>query len=251
MTEEFTLAATVPFANVDREQVLLLRGVFELLQEAAIKHADQFAAGTQAMATRGESWVLNRIAADISRYPRYEEPVRVVTWSSGIRGFKGYRDFRVYCGDELVAAASSLWLYLNLRTKSLCRVPREVAAGFPSRPDTVFRPDLEKLALTPPGPAAAGCEVSVRYSDVDGNGHVNNTAYVDYLQTALVRRGLTPRPRRLEIQFLREIPPEADRVDVRLEPRDAVIAFSLAGPGGLFAQGQVAKDPVGLHPPGS
>ncbi len=240
MSDEFILTAAVPFANVDREQVLLLRGVFELLQEAAIKHADQFAAGTQAMRTRGESWVLNRMAADIARYPRYEEPVRVVTWSSGIRGFKGYRDFRVYCGDELVAAASTLWLYLSLATKSLCRVPRELAERFPSRPDPVFCPGLEKLAWTPPPPEAAGHEISVRYSDVDGNGHVNNTAYFDYLQTALVRRGLPPRPRRLEIQFLREIPPEADRVAVRLEPRDGAIDFGLAGPAGLFAQGRVA-----------
>jgi len=240
MTDQFILAAAVPFSIVDREQVLLLRGVFELLQEAAIKHADQFAAGTRAMVTRGESWILNRMAADIARYPRYEEPLRVVTWSSGIRSFKGYRDFRVYRGEELLISASTLWLYFNLTTKSLCRVPREIAGTFPSRPDAVFCPDLEKLHLPPPAPTTAAHEVSVRYSDVDGNGHVNNTAYLDYLQTALVRGGFPPRPRRLEIQFLREIPPDADRVAVRLEVRDSGIAFDLAGPGDRFAQGRVA-----------
>ncbi len=240
MSDQFTLTAAVPFANVDREQVLLLRGVFELLQEAAIKHADQFAAGTQAIATRGETWVLNRMAAKIARYPRYEEPLRVITWSSGIRAFKGYRDFRVYCGDEIIVAASTLWLYLNLATKSLCRVPPGIAATFPSRDDAVFCPGLEKLAWTPPAPGAAGTEISVRYSDVDGNGHVNNTAYLDYLQTALVRGGFAPRPRRLEIQFLREIPPDADRVTVRLAADAAGIAFGLAGRDALFAQGIVA-----------
>jgi len=240
MTEEFTLTATVPFSNVDREQMLLLRGVFELLQEAAIKHADRFAAGTQAMVNRGESWVLNRMAAEIVRYPRYEEPLRVATWSTGIRTFKGYRDFRVYCGDELIAAASTLWLYVSLATKTLCRVPGEIAATFPSSPAAAFCPGLEKLVWTPPAAAVVGREISVRYSDVDGNGHVNNTAYFDYLQTALVRGGFPPRPRRLEIQFLREIPPDADRVGVRLEPRGATIAFGLAGPTTLFAQGLVA-----------
>ncbi len=251
MNDQFILTAAVSYANVDREQVLLLRGVFELLQEAAIKHADQFAAGTLAVANRGETWVLNRMAAEIARYPRYEEPVRVVTWSSGIRGFKGYRDFRVYIGDELIASASTLWLYLSLATKSLCRVPREVADRFPSRADTVFCPDLEKRSWTPPAPGAAGHAVTVRYSDVDGNGHVNNTAYFDYLQTALVRGGFAPRPRRLEIQFLREIPPDADRVAVRLEPREAAIAFALAGPDSLFAQGRVVQDPAGPRPTGS
>ena len=185
MTEELILNTTVSYGDVDRDEVLLLPGVFKFLQEAAIKHADLFDAGTHAMVSRGESWVLNRMAAAIHRYPRYEEPVRVVTWSSGIRAFKGYRDFRVFCGEEPVVSASSLWLYVNLRTKSLVRVPAEIAATFPSRPGAIFRPDLDKLKLVPPDAGSAKTHpVSVRYSDVDGNGHVNNTAYFDYLQTA-------------------------------------------------------------------
>jgi acyl-ACP thioesterase len=237
MTDEFILNTTVPYWNVDREQVLLLRGVFEFFQEAAIKHADLFDIGTRAMISRGESWVLNRMATAIHRYPRYEETVRVVTWSTGVRACKGFRDFRVYCGDELVASASSLWLYVNLKTKTLSRVPPDVAATFPSRPGDVFRPGLDKLKLTPPAGPAAGRAISVRYSDVDGNGHVNNTAYFDYLQTALAQSGGSPRPHQLEIQFLKEIAPDAETVSVALETRGQIIAFGLSGPEGLSAQG--------------
>jgi acyl-ACP thioesterase len=241
MTEELILNTTVSYGDVDRDEVLLLPGVFKFLQEAAIKHADLFDAGTHAMVSRGESWVLNRMAAAIHRYPRYEEPVRVVTWSSGIRAFKGYRDFRVFCGEEPVVSASSLWLYVNLRTKSLVRVPAEIAATFPSRPGAIFRPDLDKLKLVPPDAGSAKTHpVSVRYSDVDGNGHVNNTAYFDYLQTALVRGGFPPRPQNVEIQFLKEIPPGAELVNVCLEVRGQAIAFSFGSPGTLFAQGRVS-----------
>ncbi|HTZ19950.1 MAG TPA: acyl-ACP thioesterase domain-containing protein, partial [Opitutaceae bacterium] len=189
------------------------------------------------MISRGESWVLNRMAATIHRYPRYEEGVKVVTWSTGIRTCKGFRDFRLYCGDELVAAASSLWLYVHLKTKMLSRVPPDVAATFPSRPGDVFRPELDKLKLKPPAATTAGQAISVRYSDVDGNGHVNNTAYFDYLQTALPRSGASPRPQQIEIQFLKEIPPTAESVSVALEARGPAIAFGLSGPEGLFAQG--------------
>ena len=241
MTEELVLNTTVSYGDVDRDGVLLLPGVFKFLQEAAIKHADQFAAGTRAMVNRGESWVLNRMAAAIHRYPRYEEPVRVVTWSSGIRTFKGYRDFRVFCGDELVVAASSLWLYVNLQTKALIRVPEEIAARFPSGRGAVLSPDLDKLKLAPPRPGSVQpCPVSVRYSDVDGNGHVNNTAYLDFLQTALVKRGLPARPQKVAIQFLKEIPPGAESVNVCLEVEEPAIVFSLGGAEALFAQGRVS-----------
>jgi acyl-ACP thioesterase len=239
MTDELTIDLVVPYGEVDRDDQLLLPGIFKFLQEAAIKHANQFDTGARAMVVRGESWVLHRLAAAIQRYPRYEEPIRVVTWSSGIRLFRGYRDFRLYAGDELLVSASSLWLYVNRRTKVITRVPEAIATGFPTGHGAVFRPDLEKSRFVPPDARTArACPVSVRYSDVDGNGHVNNTAYLDFLQTALVKNGFPPRPSNVEIQFLREIPPDADTVEVRLERRGQTIAFSLGGPAALFAQGQ-------------
>ncbi len=240
IADTLNLELTVSYWDVDRDERLLLPAVFKLLQEAAIKHADQFDAGARAMVTRGESWVLNRVAAVINRYPNYEEALRIETWSSGIRGFKGFRDFRIHAGNEPIASASSLWLYVALKTRSLTRVPEAIAQAFPSRPGAVFHPDLDKLKLAPPGPSAPHrTRVSIRYSDVDGNGHVNNTAYLDYLQTALVRAGLPPRPARLEIQFVKEIAPGSDAVDVCLAAQDGATSFSVGGGADLFAQGRV------------
>lgn len=240
MREEFTLSTTVSYWDVDREERLTLAGVFKFLQEAAIRHADQFDTGARTMQTRGETWVLNRLAAAITRYPHYDETLRIVTWSSGIRAFKGYRDFRVYCGEEVVVAASSLWLYVNLATKTLTRVPAEVAANFPARAADVFRPDLDKLRLAPPASGARELAVTLRYADFDGNGHVNNTAYFDYLQTALQAGGFAPRPGAVEIQFLKEISPAVGTAKVRLEPRGGSVAFGIVGPAELHAQGAVS-----------
>jgi acyl-ACP thioesterase len=237
ISEEFALDGSVSYWNVDRENLLSLRSLFAFLQEAAIRHADQSGSGAHAKATRGESWVLHRMAVSVHRYPRYEEALRVCTWSSGIRAFKGYRDFRAYCGGELVVSASSVWLYFNIAAKMICRVPREIAAGFPTHSDAVFFPELEKLSLDAPAEGAPGPEISVRYSDFDGNGHVNNTVYFDYLQTALAAGGHSPRPAALQVQFLREITPATGQVRVSLEPRDGAIAFGLGGTAGLFANG--------------
>jgi medium-chain acyl-[acyl-carrier-protein] hydrolase len=239
MHGEFTLPAVVSYWDVDRDQRLTLGGLFKLLQEAAIKHADQHGLGAPGLVARGETWVLNRMAVAITRYPRYEEAVRVVTWSAGIRGFRGYRDLRIYCGEERVVSASSLWIYVKLATKLPTRVPPELADSFPVGPGAAFRPELDKLRVTPPSPAAAGSAVSLRYSDFDGNGHMNNTAYLDCLQTALVRGGFSPHPTGIEIQFLKEIAPTVATVEIALESRGPAIAFGLSGPEGLHAQGMV------------
>ena len=82
--------------------------------------------------------------------------------------------------------------------------------------------------------------VSVRYSDFDANGHVNNTAFFDFLQTALVQSGRGAHPQRLELQFQREIPTGTTGVSVRLAPGDAGTVFAICGAEGSYAQGVVA-----------
>lgn len=239
MSEIFTLESGVSYWDVDRDQLMTLAGVFKLLQEAAIKHADVYGLGAKAMIAHGESWVLNRIAVEIARYPRYEEKVTVRTWSAGIRGFRGYRDLRVYCGEELVVRASSLWLYINLRTKSLTRVAPDIAERFPVGQAEVYRPDLDKARYEAPGDKAAVTDVSLRYSDFDGNAHLNNTAYLDCLQTALAEQGHLPRPRGVEMQFVKEVAPELRAVTVALGREGAQVTFALRTVAGIHAQGKV------------
>jgi len=211
--QEFILDGSVSYWNVDRDNLLSLRSLFAFLQEAAIRHADQCGAGVRAKASRGESWVLHRMAVSVHRYPRYEEALRVETWSTGIRAFKG-----------------------------ICRVPREVADGFPTRSGAAFFPDLEKLQLEPAAGGSIEHDVTVRYSDFDGNGHVNNTAYFDYLQTAFAARGFSPRPGTIQIQFLKEIAPAVEHVRVSLERRGQAVAFSLGGATVVFAHGLAAQE---------
>src|SRR4051812_21466389 len=169
MTEKLVLTTTVDYGDIDRRGVMLLPRIFKLLQEAAIVHANQFDRDASASATRVvEAWVLHRIAVTIDRYPRVNETLRVETWSSGLKGFKGYRDFRVYdAASKPVISASSLWLYVSLNTKSIIRVPRDLAARFPVGHDAVAHPDLEQLSFTAPASGAPAIPVSVRYSDFD------------------------------------------------------------------------------------
>lgn len=228
MSATLTQHPTVAFASVDRENVMTLRAVFQMLQEIAIAHANLFDTGTDAMLTRGESWLLSRMAVSIRRFPRYEEKLKVHTWSSGIRGFKGYRDFRVTdeAGEEVILG-SSLWVYFNTRTLVITRVPADVAARFPSKPEGTFCPTLEKLDFAEPGPEAKTFPISLRYSDIDANDHVNNTAYLDLLQTALGRAGLPPRPSSVQLKYAKAIPAGVDTADVKIQP--------VAGGGAVFS----------------
>lgn len=242
MSKEYLLETTVRFAEVDRDQLMVLPALLQLLQEAAIRHADLYGVGAQGLAERGTSWVLNRLAVQIDRFPRRDEALRVETWSTGVRGFRGYREFRLFAGEELLLAGSSLWLWIDLRTRMLTRVPAELEARFPigGTGQPPHKPELERLRFAPPAATAPVTPVSVRFSDCDANDHVNNTAFFDFLQTALVRQGRPAHPRKIELQFLREIPPSAEAALVRFEDRGGELAFAIATAEGDCAVGVVA-----------
>lgn len=237
---EFHLSGTVSFWNVDRDNAISLKGVFSLFQEAAIRHADLCGTGALAMTSRGESWVLKGLSVSIDRYPAYEEPITVVTWSTGVTGFKGYRDFRMLSNGVEFARGSSLWLYFSLASKSLLRVPKDVADQFPRKEEPPFDPELDRLKLRPPAAGGTVQSIGLRYTDFDANQHVNNTAYFDLLQSALASSGGPLRPRRLRVLFSKGIPVGEHQALVSFEPGEAHTVFSIGDTSGPAAVGTVA-----------
>lgn len=248
MTGKYSYVTTVPYGDVDRRERMLLGRVFKLLQDAAIAHANQFGTGTQAVAERAETWMLSRIAAEIVRYPRADESLRVETWSTGIKSFKGFRDFRVYDAQGArVISASSLWLYVSLAAKAITRVPPDIVERFPVGTDAAWQPDLERTAPDLPAADATVVPVTLRYGDFDVNEHVNNAAYFDLLQTALARLGPAPHPRQVQLKYARAIPSTAERAEVRLSHAGAAVRFAIECEGVVCAQGaaEFAQTTVG------
>lgn len=238
MDVRHVMETVVSFADVDRDEVLLLPRLFKLLQEVAIRHANQFGTGTNAVTQRGESWVLNRIAVQLARYPRATETLRVETWSTGIRGFKGFRDFRVFdAAGETVISGSSLWLYISLATQAIVRVPREVAATFPVGAEAPVFPGLEDMEFAGPGPGAHAFHYQLRYSDVDVNQHVNNAAYLDLVQSALASHAGRARPTRVALKYSKSIAADATAATVTIESGPGLARFSVAN-GTVCATGE-------------
>jgi acyl-ACP thioesterase len=243
MSARLTLKTTVAYGDVDRREVMLLTRVFKMLQDAAIAHANQFGAGTQGIVERAETWVLSRIVAELERYPKVGEELAVETWSTGIKGFKGYREFRVTDaqGRQLLTG-SSLWIYFNLATKTITRVPKPIAERFPVGEEKPWCADLEKLPFEEPASIAALVPITLRYSDFDVNEHVNNASYFDLVQTALASSGRPVYSRRVQLKYGKAIPAGAQRVDVRVEPQDGGARFAIEGDGAVYAVGAVAGE---------
>jgi medium-chain acyl-[acyl-carrier-protein] hydrolase len=173
-------------------------------QESAGGHAADLGFGMERLAQQSIAWVLREQAIRILRYPLLGEVVRIVTWPTRTERILCHRDYSIH--DErgaVVARGTSAWLGLDLET----RRPRKADSFFhlPAErmPGPVFDQPLPPLAA-PQGECRSDVR-TVRASDMDALGHMNNLRYLDWISDHLAGTGLAEPCCGIAIRYVREL----------------------------------------------
>ncbi len=170
--------------DVASDGLLSLPALAGYLQEAASRHAAALEVAFLQVEGRPVFWVLHQLRLQLHRRPAWAETVHVDTWPCGHRGLRALRAYAVR--DEsghLLAEGLSAWLLVDPVRRRPVRLPPEVLrlrgeTTPPLSPET----DLPEVPETPPRWRDI---VRVRFSDLDRNGHANNTRYLAWLLDAL------------------------------------------------------------------
>ncbi len=179
-----------------------------MLQQAA--HGQMHGMGLSISQVRelNRMWVLTRFAVNVFAFPQVGDEVSVETWATDrTGGVRAYRDFRMRDAEgQILAECASLWLLLDLKSRRLVRLPDAVLQI--REPERVSADTVDSTTLDPPEAVTGVDEFRVRWSDLDENGHANNTRYIEWLLETVpdaVRAGggLSS----LDIQFVSEARP--------------------------------------------
>lgn len=195
----------VRFKDVDPSDRLTLAAAFDYFQEAAINHAEQLGVGRGAMAQTGQVWILSRISAVLERRPTYREPITVRSWPRGWEKLFALREYDIRdASNTPIARGSSGWLILDREKRRPLR-PQSVMASLPLNRDLDTLPGGAAALETRDNLSKTG-ERRALYSDIDYNGHVNNTRYIRWIQDILEPEMLEQASQmRLDINYLGEI----------------------------------------------
>jgi len=188
--------------------------LMQYLQEAAAQHAEQLGFGFGRLNKINSYWVLSNLRIEINRLPKWNDEITVKTWPSGYDRVIATREFVANDQNDCeLFRASSQWMVLNKdsnRPKNIIRLD----LGLPKTGHKALSEEL--VRLEPQDDYSQVDRISVPYSSIDLNGHVNNTEYVrwgiDALRKAFKFEGNI---RSMQATYLSEVF-EADELDLKL-----------------------------------
>ena len=204
MKSRWTEKFKVKWFETDASGKLSITSICNFLQETAWNHASKLGLGYSDLSENNTAWVLISYQIEILKYPELREEIIVETWPSGIERLFANRELVIKDteGNTLINA-STKWLIIDLKTRRpqkpdilkdiLHLANPEKATNFGS-----FKfPPKDSLVETDP--------YTVRYSDIDLYGHVNNSRYIQWVIDSIPLQFLQDNSiRNFEIKFAHE-----------------------------------------------
>ncbi|MBQ7907067.1 MAG: hypothetical protein IJ309_03735 [Clostridia bacterium] len=179
----------VRYHDTNASEVVGISNIFKFLQETAMRQMRDCKPSYQELLNEGKALILSSIRVECYRpiYP-YEQ-ITVKSWAgNNNRGFTTQRSYQIFNDEELLCEALSAWALVSTTDKRLLKISEADLSNYEGEepltlegPLRVRIPNEVKMTLVG--------EYTVRYTDTDINGHMNNTYYPDMIYNCIPKPG--------------------------------------------------------------
>lgn len=212
MTESvFRVTSQVPFYETDRHGDVRLPYLLSLALTVSGQHSQALGlSDTSLFEDYGLFWAVTNHHLTINRLPLAQEVFTVKTSIKSYNRFVAYRvfEFESQTGEVLMTILTSLVL-VDYQTRKMVKLPADLMKPFEDlfAKKALPLPKLKSLELYD----EKACPI--RYFDLDANGHVNNSRYLEWVYDGLTLDFIDQhRPAEVEIFYRREISPSQNVV---------------------------------------
>ncbi|MDD2438348.1 MAG: thioesterase [Massilibacteroides sp.] len=173
------------------------------LLHAASSHASERGFGYTDMTEKHTAWVLSRLALEMWDYPQMSEPITLYTWVGEVGRVFTERCFELQNAvGKPFGFARSIWAAIDLETRRPTLLDVEGLGVYQSgRLCPIEKPGKIPTVEN----EMPGTPFTVKYSDLDINGHLNSIKYMEHLLDLFdIRMFKEKEVHRFEIAYLAE-----------------------------------------------
>jgi len=150
-------------------------------------------------------WIITDYDIEVVRLPRFAEEITIETEALSYNRLFCYRRFTIYdeAGQELIHMMATFVL-MDRDSRKVHAVEPEIVAPYQS--------DFDKKLIRGPKYESLNEPISkdyhVRFYDLDMNGHVNNSKYLDWIFEVMGADFLTQYiPKKINLKYVKEVRP--------------------------------------------
>lgn len=159
--------------------------ILEYLEDVGGEHSSLVGYGILDIERTRLSWILIDWKVNVIKRPIYDEELEVKTWSRYFQKAYTYRDFEIYNSKgELCVKATSKWAMINVDTRKIIRMSDEIK-GVHEVEDRGAFGDIMLPKPESPIEFSNVYKYTVSRKDIDINGHLHNTYYLNLAYDAL------------------------------------------------------------------
>lgn len=179
MKTEYQITGPVSISECDVSGRISPSALQVRIAELGELHAAGWGLSRENLLENGICWVLYRQRVVMHDYPTFGEEIVWTTWARAVEGpaFPRYVQFQRPDGTP-VGEAVTAWVLIDINTRRPLRpsaLPRELPICH-ERPACLPMPGILRAEV----PQMFGSR-TVLYSDIDVNGHMNNTRYINWI----------------------------------------------------------------------
>lgn len=174
----YSIKQRVRYSEADHTKHLTLTGIVNYFQDCSTFQSEDIGLGIEFLESHRRGWVLSSWQIIVHRYPKIGETIEVGTWPTGFDKLYGTRNFVMKDENgEILACANSIWVFMDMEKGRPTKPTEEEIRAYELEPEFPMKYAPRKIDL-PEGweeiPA-----FPVRKAQIDTNGHVNNSRYIE------------------------------------------------------------------------
>lgn len=189
---------------VDCNDVIKPYVILDYFQDIAAIHADELGVGYDFMKERNLAWVILYQHFEIMNLPPYLENVNVITWPKPNRRLEFEREYLITDKNNNVCVKGiSNWVVIDMENRGLVRT-EQIKFNGEYRSFTNYEEKCKRKLNLDKENIEKYFEYRVSYADLDHNGHMNNSKYLNIVFDLLPLYGTKKFIKNVEIAFVKE-----------------------------------------------
>ena len=202
----YQMKMKIPFDMADMNGHIKLPDVILLsLQVSGMQSIELGVSDKDILEEHNLVWIITEYDIEVARLPRFAEEITIETEALSYNRLFCYRRFTIYdeAGQELIHMMATFVL-MDRDSRKVHAVEPEIVAPYQS--------DFDKKLIR--GPKYESLEepfskdYHVRFYDLDMNGHVNNSKYLDWIFEVMGADFLTQYiPKKINLKYVKEVLP--------------------------------------------